>query len=69
MRNSFETPVIFKLIPYFIGFVFFLIISVWIFYGFLAYKAVSVAQAQDYDKGIKPVIERVWCGEPGCLGK
>jgi hypothetical protein len=34
----------------------------------LAYKAVTVAGEQDWSGGIKPVIERLWCGKPGCFG-
>ena len=66
---QYKEPFIFKTLPYFIGFVFILIICVWGFNMFVMYKAVSSVQSQDYSKGIKPVIEKIWCGESGCLDK
>lgn len=38
--------------------------------GFLitSYIFVSKVADQDWSKGLKPVIEKVWCGEPGCIG-
>lgn len=53
----------------FIAFVFFLMICYFIGVGVLAYKAVTMAGDADWSGGVKPVVERVWCGEPGCLGK
>jgi ABC-type uncharacterized transport system permease subunit len=32
---------------------------------YVAYKAANV----DWSGGVKPVIERVWCGEVGCMDK
>jgi hypothetical protein len=36
---------------------------------FFAYKAASILNDQDWSNGIKPVIEKVWCGHTGCLNK
>lgn len=36
--------------------------------GFVAVKAVSAANSADWSGGLKPVIEKLWCGKPGCLG-
>jgi hypothetical protein len=47
--------------------VFVLVLSVWVGVGVLTYKAATVAVEQDWSGGIKPVIERLWCGKPGCL--
>jgi hypothetical protein len=45
-----------------------LILCIWVGGAVLAYKAVTVAGEQDWSGGIKPVIERLWCGKPGCFG-
>jgi hypothetical protein len=55
-------------VTWFIGGVFVLIVCGFIGAGVLAYKAVTVAGAQDWSGGLKPVIEQLWCGKPGCLG-
>ena len=60
---------LFRVVPIVIGFVFVLLLCYYAAVGFVAYKAVKVAGEQDWSGGVKPVIERVWCGEPGCLGK
>jgi len=48
---------------------FLMIIAWWGFMGFVAYKATDVATKTDFSDGIKPVLEKIWCGEPGCLDK
>lgn len=58
-----------RFVTWFIGGVFALILCVLIGYSVLAYKAVSVAGAQDWSGGIKPVIEKIWCGSTDCLSK
>ena len=45
-----------------------LIVCYFIAVGVLAYTAISMAGGQDFSAGIRPVIERIWCGKPGCLG-
>ena len=37
-------------------------------FGFVAFKAVGAANSADWSGGLKPVIEKMWCGKPGCLG-
>ena len=68
MRNRGSMPGdwLFKVVPIFIGFVFVMIIGYFIFIGFIAYKAIDTVGDQDYSNGLKPVIEKVWCGKPGC---
>ena len=50
-----------------IRFVFWLIVCFWlaiaIGFGVVIYKAASL----DWSGGIKPVVEQMWCGSPGCL--
>ena len=57
-----------RFVSVFIGVAVALIVSYIIAMGVLAYKAVSVAGQQDWSGGVKPVIEQLWCGKPGCLG-
>ncbi len=57
-----------RFVLWFVGVVYVLILSVWIVGAVLLYKAASLASEQDFSGGIKPVIERLWCGKPGCLG-
>jgi hypothetical protein len=49
----------FKLIPWFIGAVFAIIISSWIVRGYLVVKGVGAVD----EKGLKGVVEQVWCGK------
>lgn len=51
-----------------IAFVFTLIVLYWAVLGYVVVKTATVASEQDYSGGVKPVIEKLWCGEPGCLG-
>lgn len=53
----------------FIALVFILIMCYFIAVGVLAYKAVTLAGDADWSGGVKPVVERIWCGKPGCLDK
>jgi uncharacterized membrane protein len=57
-----------RFVTWFIGGVLVLILCIWVGGAVLAYKAVTVAGEQDWSGGIKPVIERLWCGKPGCFG-
>ena len=57
-----------RFVQFFIGFVFFLIVAYVIAMGVVAYKAVDAVKGEDWSGGIKPVIEKLWCGKPGCLG-
>lgn len=54
----------------FFNFIFFaafaLIILFWHFYGFVAYKAVGIAQDAMNDGGAKKLVEQIWCGKNGC---
>ena len=56
-----------RVVLVFIGVGFALIVAYIIAMGVLAYKAVSVVGQQDWSGGVKPVIEQIWCGKPGCL--
>lgn len=56
-----------RLVFGFIAFVFALIVLYWIVIGVIVVKTATVASEQDYSGGIKPVIEKIWCGKPGCM--
>jgi hypothetical protein len=56
-------------VTWFIRVVFLLIFAWFVAFGVLAYKAISTASETDWSGGLKPVLERVWCGKPGCLDK
>ncbi len=58
-----------RFVRWFICGVFVLMICFFAFYAVLAYKAAALIGAQDWQGGIKPLIEQLWCGAPGCLGK
>ncbi len=58
-----------KFVIGFIAFVFLAIIAYWIFVAVLVVKVADKAGEQDFSNGIKPVIEKMWCGKPGCLDK
>jgi hypothetical protein len=53
----------------FIGFVFVVIVFYFIVVGVLFYKTINIVQLQDFSHGIKPVMEKIWCGEVGCLDR
>ncbi len=57
-----------RFVTWFIGIVLVLIVCSIIGGTALVYKAATVAGEQDLSRGIKPVIEQMWCGKPGCLG-
>lgn len=44
------------------------IIAYWFAIGWLVTTAASAVSEADFDGGIKPVVEELWCGKPGCLG-
>ena len=50
---------LFRIVPWFIGFVFALILSIWIISGILAFKSLDAIN----EKGLKGVVEQVWCGK------
>lgn len=50
---------LFRIVPWFIGFVFVLIVSIWIIGGILAFKSFDAIN----EKGLKGVIEQMWCGK------
>lgn len=50
---------LFKIVPWFIGIVFVVIIAGWIAMGVIAYKSVDAIDKH----GLKGVAERVWCGK------
>jgi hypothetical protein len=60
---------LFKIVSTFIAFVFVLMLLYWVAIGVIAYKAVGAIGEQDFSGGIRPVIEKLWCGKPGCLDK
>lgn len=54
---------LFRIVPWFIGFCFILVISGWIVLGIVAYKSINTVQ----EVGVKGVVEQLWCGkEPNC---
>lgn len=56
----------FKAVACFIVFVFVLIIGWWCLVGYSVYRVADKAQTEG---GLKPAIESIWCGKPGCLDK
>jgi hypothetical protein len=58
-----------KFVSFFISFVFILIVCWFIGLGLIAYKAAGIAGEQDWSGGIKPMLEKIWCGEKDCLNK
>ncbi len=69
MRNDFDKSFnrMQRFVSFFIGFVILLLVCFFIAMGVIAYKAVDAVQAEDWNGGIKPVIEKLWCGKSGCL--
>jgi hypothetical protein len=53
-----------SLTVWFIGIVLTLIICLWIGVSLFVYV---VAKQSNWSGGIKPAIEQLWCGKPGCL--
>ena len=45
-----------------------LILCLFLAVGFASVKAVGAVNEADWSGGLKPVIEKIWCGKPGCLG-
>jgi hypothetical protein len=56
-----------RFVNFFIGFVFLLIICYFVVIGVIAYKGIDTAMSEDWSNGIKPVVEKLWCGKPGCM--
>lgn len=50
---------LFKIVPWFIGFTFVLIILLWIVMGVLMYKSVESVN----EVGLKGMTEQIWCGK------
>lgn len=69
MRKDFGKSWLDWFVPTFIVVVFVLILCILGFYGWLAYKGISAIGEMDASGGVKPIIERMWCGSPGCLSK
>jgi len=57
-----------KFVIGFIVFCFIMVLAWWGFIGFLGYKTVSVVGSDEFH-GVKPIIEKAWCGKEGCLDK
>lgn len=54
---------LFKIGPYFIVFVFVLILTYWIVLGVIVYKSADVISTE----GLSGVVENIWCGKkPDC---
>lgn len=53
-----------RFVTWFIGGVLVMILLSWIGMAVLAYKGAEMASEEG---GIKPMIEKLWCGKPGCL--
>jgi len=63
MRNDW----LFKVFPWFFGFVFFLIVCYIGAFAVLAYFAIGEVNTAIQDgSGIKGILERIWCGNGGC---
>jgi len=60
MFNERKKPLIFKVVPIFIGFTFIVIIGWWIFVGVVSYKAVKTVEKE----GLKNVLTTIWEGAP-----
>lgn len=69
MRYTSNSSFLHTFVKFFIGFVFILIIVVWFIMGSVLYQVYNAAKGTDWSHGVKPVLERVWCGEKGCLDK
>ena len=50
---------LFKIVPWFIGFTFILIIAIWIVAGLTIYKGIEAVS----EVGLKSIAEHVWCGK------
>lgn len=57
-----------KFILVFYGCVLAMVLTVFVGFAALAYAAVTTAVSMDWSGGVKPVIEKVWCGATGCFG-
>lgn len=60
--NLFRVIVISFIVIVFLG-----IVLYWSSIGFVVFTAANKVSEQDFSGGIKPVIETVWCGKPGCM--
>lgn len=40
-----------------------------VFISVIALKAVIFLGTEDFSGGVKPVIEKLWCGSSGCMSK
>lgn len=60
-------PFLFRIVPWFIGIVFVLIVLSWIAFGVIAWKATNeLSESINNGGGIKALVEKVWCGAQGC---
>ena len=59
MRNRMHSTFFSKIFPWFFFAVFALIIGGWIVTGYVVVKGVGAVD----EKGLKGVVEQVWCGE------
>ena len=50
---------IFRIFPFFFGFVLLLVITIWTLVGVVAYKSIDAIN----EKGLKGVAEQIWCGK------
>lgn len=64
---SHKEPFLFRIVPWFIGIVFVIILLYWVAMAALGVFVVNKASQVDTSGGIKPIIEKVWCGHEGCL--
>lgn len=60
--NFDREPLLFRLVPWFIGFVFIVVVLFWIVLGVLAYKGIG----EIGEIGLRATVERLWCGPSGC---
>jgi hypothetical protein len=63
-KDKARFDMMFKVAMTFIMITFVVILLYWIIVGYLAVK---VSSNVDFSQGIKPVIETLWCGKPGCM--
>lgn len=42
-------------------------VATFIIAGWGLYSVVSSVHSVDTSQGVKPIIEKIWCGKPGCM--
>jgi regulatory protein YycH of two-component signal transduction system YycFG len=55
-----------RFVTIFVVVIFSMVVTWFVFVGFVAYKAIHIANTADMSGGIKPQLEKLWCGKPDC---